>query len=254
MIATLPMYDWPEIREATDALWAAMARQLGVEVPLTRGPDHTAGWRDPTLLFSQTCGYPLTHAYRGTLKLVAVPHYHAEGCGAGTYCSLILARRDGPLSSFRDAIAAVNAPDSMSGMLALKLVFAPFANKGRFFSGTLHTGGHLNSLKAVREGRADICAIDAVCCALARRYWPADMAGLVEVARSPMVPALPYVTVAGDVSALQAALAAVFAERDLAKVRDALLLDGFSTPDIAIYDRITELEAATERAGGLILL
>jgi hypothetical protein len=36
MIATLPMYDWPEVREATDAWWAGLARHLrgaGFEAP-----------------------------------------------------------------------------------------------------------------------------------------------------------------------------------------------------------------------------
>jgi hypothetical protein len=41
MIASLPMYDWPEVREATDAWWAGLARHLrdaGFEAPdrLTR--------------------------------------------------------------------------------------------------------------------------------------------------------------------------------------------------------------------------
>ena len=62
---------------------------------------------------------------------------------------------------------------------------------GRFFARAIETGGHLNSLAAVREGRADVCAIDCVCVALARRYRPEALEGLVEIARSPAVPGLP---------------------------------------------------------------
>jgi ABC-type phosphate/phosphonate transport system substrate-binding protein len=254
MIASLPMYDWPEVRASTDAWWQAIATRLKVALPLTRRTNYSAAWRDPDLLFSQTCGYPLTHAFRGLLRLVAVPHYAADGCGPGTYCSLVLARRKQPLEAFRGTVAAVNGPDSMSGMLALKLVFAPLAERGRFFGRAVESGGHLASMAAVREGRADICAIDAVCYAMARRYRPGDLEGLVEVTRSPAVPALPYVTVSGDVEALRAALADAFDDRALAGVRDSLLLESFSTPDISMYYRITDLETAMQNVGGLALL
>jgi hypothetical protein len=41
MIATLPMYDWPQLRSSTDAWWAGLARHLraaGIDAPdrLTR--------------------------------------------------------------------------------------------------------------------------------------------------------------------------------------------------------------------------
>ena len=36
MIASLPMYDWPEVRGATDAWWNGIARHLNVSIPLSR--------------------------------------------------------------------------------------------------------------------------------------------------------------------------------------------------------------------------
>src|SRR5208337_3099340 len=62
-IAALPMYDFPEIAAANDALWAAIAaglkaRGVGAPARLTRGEDIAALWRDPGLVFGQTCGYP----------------------------------------------------------------------------------------------------------------------------------------------------------------------------------------------------
>ncbi len=55
----------------------------------------------------------------------------------------------------RDARAAFNTRDSMSGMLALKLVFAPLAGRRRFFAGAIETGSHVGSMRAVarRRGR-----------------------------------------------------------------------------------------------------
>ncbi len=254
MIASLPMYDWPELRQATDAWWAGIARHLGVAAGLDRGPDYKGVWLRPDLLFSQTCGYPFTHALKGKLRLVATPHYDADGCEGPDYCSIVFAREAAPLAAFRGSRAAVNHDDSMSGMLALKLVFAPVAVDGRFFSAGIRSGGHIASLNAVRGGRADVCAVDAVCVALARRYRPDYLEGLVEIARSPLVPGLPFVTVAGDITGLRAGLAAAFADPALREARARLLLTGHSVLDVTDYDRIVELETAMERAGGLALL
>lgn len=254
MIASLPMYDWPELREATDAWWAGIARHLGVTAGLARGPDYQGVWLRPDLLFSQTCGYPFTHKLRGKVRLVATPHYDASGCDGPNYCSIVFAREARPLADFRGRRAAVNHADSMSGMLALKLVFAPLAERGRFFGSAFDSGGHIASLNAVRDGRADVCAVDAVCVALAGRYRPDYLEGLVAIARSPMVPGLPYVTVAGDITKLRAGLASAFADPTLSEVRDRLLLTGHSVLDVKDYDRILELETAMEKAGDVALL
>jgi hypothetical protein len=45
-----------------------------------------------------------------------------------------------------------------------------------------------------------------------------------------------------------------FADPDLSEVRDHLFLSGFSVLDIQDYARITDLEAAMEKHGGLALL
>ncbi len=254
MIAALQMYDWPEVREATDLWWQGVARHLGADIPLSRPANFTAPWFDDGLLLGQTCGYPFTHALRGKVKLVATPHYEADGCAGPNYRSIVLARENKPLQDFRLAVAAVNTADSMSGMLALKLVFAPHATNGRFFSRTVETGGHLGSLAAVQEGRADVCAIDCVCVAMARRYRPSALENLVEVTRSPAVPGLPWITRAGDPDTLRAALGRAFEDPALWPVREALLLSGFSELPVGFYDRITDLEREMEAAGGLALV
>ncbi len=247
------MYDWPEIRNATDALWKGLARHIPGLPPMDRRIDYASAWRQPDLFLSQTCGYPFTHEFRGKLRYLATPHYAADGCDGANYCSIVLARQNLPLAGFRGATAAVNGPDSMSGMLALKLVFGPLARDGRFFGKTFISGGHLRSISAVREGNADICATDSVCLALARRYRPADLEGLVEVARSPSVPGLPLVTVAGDVEVIRQGLASAFADPETAVAREALFLSGFSVLDSRAYDRILDLESQMQKSGGLDL-
>lgn len=253
MPASLPMYDLPEVRESTDAFWAAMAKAYGVGFTLTRAEDWTAPWRDPNLLFSQTCGYPFTHGFDGILTYVATPHYAADGCVGPNYSSIILARSAASLENFRGKTAAFNNRDSMSGMLALQLTFEPLARDGVFFENAVETGGHFASLAAVQQGRADICATDCVTIAYARRYRPEALDGLVEVGRSPSVPGLPFVTRAGDVGKLRSALQQVMNDPSTDKLRDRLLLTGLSLLSPGSYDIIPHMERVMQSRGGLRL-
>ena len=220
MIATLPMYDWPQARQATDAWWAGMARHLraqGFDAPdrLTRSRNPATQWRRPDLLMSQTCGYPLVHAFKGKLEALATPVYAAEGCAGPHYSSVIVVAVDAGISRLEDlkgAAAAYNAADSLSGHLALRCVVAPLSTNGRFFARLVRSGSHLGSMRLVHKGAADVAAIDCVTYALACRYRPALAAGLRVIARGPAAPALPYVTAAGrsrdEVARLKRALAA----------------------------------------------
>jgi hypothetical protein len=95
-IASLPMYDLPALRQATDDWWSGLARALtaagleGVPKRLTREANSEELWCRPDLLISQTCGYPLTHALAGQVRLVATPAYHVEGCDGALYRSVFL--------------------------------------------------------------------------------------------------------------------------------------------------------------------
>jgi len=235
---SLPMYDWPEVRPFTDEFWSGLARHLGTEAgKLVRGGDFTASWREPNLLFSQTCGYPFTHDFKGILTYVATPSYDADGCGSGTYRSFIFAREKKDARDIPGLKPAINSWDSMSGMLALRLV-------GGNLSEAVVTGSHLASLAAVQSGAAEVCATDSVCVAMARRYKPEVLEGLVEIVRSPEVPALPYVTRAGDVGKLRTALSAAFADPEMKNAREKLLLKDVVVLPEGAYDVILQKEAA----------
>jgi ABC-type phosphate/phosphonate transport system substrate-binding protein len=242
MIASLPMYDFPYIREETDAFWRALAGELGVGIDLERLGDLRSVWTDVGLTFSQTCGYPLTHELRGRVNYSATPHYAAEGCDGPNYCSLVFAREPISVDALNGKVAAVNTPDSMSGMLALKAVVAPVAKSAMFFAHTLWTGSHLASLQALQDGKADVCAIDCVTVGHVRRSMPEFLTGLCEIARGPSVPGLPYIC-AGDASRARDALGRVFDRLDTKVAREAMLLNGFSVLPSGAYEVITELEA-----------
>ena len=60
MIASLPMYDRPELLWATDALWEAIANRLnefGIRAPsrLTRCINYEVLWENSDLIMSMTC-------------------------------------------------------------------------------------------------------------------------------------------------------------------------------------------------------
>ncbi len=261
-IASLPMYDLPELSSATDAWWQGLARAFRTEgvddVPdsLDRGSPHDHRWYRSDLLFSQTCGYPLTHALAGKVRLVATPAYDAEGCAGSYYCSSIVVRADDPargLADLRGARCAFNSTDSQSGYSALRAVVAPLSRDGEFFGSAVETGSHGASLAMVAKGDADICAVDCVSLALLRRHRASALSDLRELCRSPSAPGLPYVTrgSASDelVRRLQTGLRRALADRELTPVRKQLLIAGADELPAAAYQQILTLEAAALRQG-----
>ncbi len=261
-IAAFPMYDWPELRRAHDDWWAGLAgclRRAGLDgVPdrLTRGRSLEEIWGADDLLVSQTCGYPFVTQWRSRLRLVATPAYGVDGFADGRYCSLVLVRADsgaGGLEGLRGAVAAINGRDSLSGYWMLKAVFAPFAQDGRFFSRALVTGSHAASIEAVARGRADLCAVDCVAAAIARRHRPALMAELREIARSSHAPGLPFVTGAegGDdrVARLCDGLREAMARPDLKAACAALFLTGVVRFAETAYE---EAVAGLAHGGGML--
>jgi len=262
MYASLPMYDWPEVREATDAWWAGLRRHLAAEgfpdVPPALDRDTPAGdqWRSPSLLLSQTCGYPLTHALEGRVEVIAAPAYAADGCEGATYRSVIVVRagsRHSALEHLRGSRAAYNGRDSLSGHLALRCVFAPLARQGRFFGSTVETGAHANSMRLVAEGEADVAAIDCVSFALAQAHRPKLARALRVIGTSPSAPSLPYITAVGrprpEIARCKRALASACEDRRLSDARDALLLKGLEFVALTAYSRVLDLEAAADALG-----
>jgi len=143
--------------------------------------------------------------------------------------------------------------DSQSGYASLRAVVAPLATDGRFFGATVESGAHVASIAAVRDGRADVCAIDAVLHALLVRHRPGALDGLEIIATTPSCPSLPYVTAATTadsvVAALRAALSEVAADPALADTRTALLIDGFADLPLTAYDAVLAMERACADCG-----
>ncbi len=261
-VAALPMYDLPELRAATDALWAAIADELRAagetDVPEALVRDRPAGeiLGDPTLLLAQTCGYPLVTRLSEKVRVVGVASHDAEGCGPGTYRSAVIVREDGGarrVVDLRGHRAAVNAFDSHSGMNALRALVSNLARGGRFFSAVSETGSHRGSIAAVREGRADVAAIDAVSWALIGDVAPEEREGLAVLAWTDEAPSLPYITGGpasdGTLVRLRSAIEAVMASPSLGEVRRRLRLVGFRPAEHDDFLPIAASEAMARSRG-----
>ncbi len=250
-VASLPMYDWPEVAWADDALWRAIAERLadeGIAAPdaLTRTGEAEDVWRDPGLVLSQTCGFPYATRLKDAVQVVATPIYAADGCDGPLYSSVIVAHRESGVAGLADLAGrrfAFNARDSLSGFVApiealRQAGIAPTALQW------IETGGHRASIRAVAEGQADAAAIDAVCWALATHYEREAVAQLKVIARTPLRPALPFITAAHrnrqETKAIRSALNAALADPNTAEARDALLIEGVKELSA---DRYTELAA-----------
>lgn len=199
MIASLPMYDWPEVSGATASLWTAFRdglRGVGFDAPddLTGWPDDVfAHWRAPRLVLSQTCGLPFAAQLAGDVSLVGTPVYDLPDLTRGYYCSRIVVRADDPAMTVADLAGrrfAFNMRESQSGWAAFA---TSVADPRTHFGEIIESGAHRASVVAVAEGKADAAAIDAVTWALALRHEPAAKS-LRVLASTPQTPGLPYIT------------------------------------------------------------
>ncbi len=260
-VAALPMYDFPEIAAANDALWRRIAdglRGRGVDAPgeLARGRELMDLWRAPGLIFAQTCGYPYLKALRDCAVLLATPEYAFPGCHGADHCSFIVSSAQDSrrvLAAFRDSVAAVNADDSNTGMNLFRAAIAPVANGRPFFSEVVVAGSHVASLEAVADGRAALAAIDCVTFGLLGRLRPQLVARVAVVAQSPPSPGLPFIASATlpdkTLAAVRESVFEALADPDLAEARAALGLRGARVLTAADCRRVLDLERDAESAG-----
>ena len=253
-IAVLPMYDFPWVAAANDALWASIRARLsetGVRAPakLTRGGDLAAQWRRPSLIFGQTCGYPYATSLKDAVTPNATPEYSFPGCEGASHRSFLIRGASDPrrgLSEFKGAIAALNAHDSNTGMNLFRATIAPIAGGAPFFHATLVTGSHEASVEAIAEGRADLASIDCVSFALIGRGRPGLVDRVAIVTESLLSPCLPFIASASlgrqTIDAVREALFAALADPDLAEARATLGLKGARILTPADYERVIEIE------------
>jgi ABC-type phosphate/phosphonate transport system substrate-binding protein len=217
-VAALPMYDWPELRAETDAQWARLRdalRRRGIDAPtaLTRENtlsgilDLVALWRDPSLLFAQTCWGPMGLGLSEHVQVLGQPDYSdcVGGCGEFYSSAVVMRGAEGdveapsdgravlPLDLLRGQRLAFNSEDSMSGILALAYDLEELGGSLTLFCKRIETGGHRASLQSVAGGRAAVAAVDCRSWALFRRLEPGVSGTLRVVGWTARRKGLPYI-------------------------------------------------------------
>ncbi|MBP7241905.1 PhnD/SsuA/transferrin family substrate-binding protein [Amaricoccus sp.] len=233
-VATLPMYDWPEVRDHTNALWAGLrdalrARGLAAPEALSRDAMH---WTAPALALSQTCALPLQLGLSQRVTLIGAPDYGHPACPPGYYRSALVVRADDRREAAEELAAArfaYNSTDSQSGWGAL------VAALGRLDPDQgLATGAHRDSVRAVAAGKAEVAAIDAQSWRLALA-WEPSAAQLRVAGWTRPTPGTPFVTAGGRDPAPFAAACAEAIATVAPPVRAALGLAGFAALTPAHY-------------------
>ena len=156
MLASFPWYDFPSVQWANDSLWEA----TGYPGELNRHQTVSELWHDPDLLVTQACGLDLFLS-EAPIEPVASPVFDLD-CEAGMYFSHIVGNVNG-------RVAAVNSLSSRSGWSALLSICTP--------QRVIVTGSHQASLEVLKNGIADVAAIDAVTWSIIERDTPAKVAG-----------------------------------------------------------------------------
>ncbi|MGB7319873.1 MAG: PhnD/SsuA/transferrin family substrate-binding protein [Albidovulum sp.] len=237
MIASLAMYDWPQLRSEHDHLWALIREALadeGQPAPdtLTRDGSLWDIWESPDLILGQTCGMPYRTRLHGQVALVGTPDYALPDAPPGYYYSQLITRADEPgdVADFIDKTLAFNEQVSQSGWAAPQNHIAPLC-----FARTHQSGAHRDSALAVAAGRADIAAIDAVTWRLIGTYMPDLATRLRVITHTHPTPGLPLITARHrDPAPIARAFGAAIAALSVAD-RAALGLHGMTNIAAEVY-------------------
>ena len=243
--ASLPMYDFAELTDAHDALWAAVVEAHGDGLPatLTHADDVHALWHATDLAVSQACGWPLVDELDGRVRLIGAFSYDVPDAVGPRYRSRIVTR-PGPIEPAA-AVAAVNSFASLSGWLSLVGAFPEV--EGSWPGDVTVTGAHVHSLAALQAGEADVAAIDGVTYALLEHHRPQLLDGLVLVGEGPLIPCLPLIaniaTSDEELRRLQEAFASA-----VDTVDPSLLITGFHPVGLDTYEPVRALRAVWQGA------
>ena len=239
-IASLAMYPFTHLRSAQENLWDDVGSRLSFEAPpLNWELEPDAASRRDDLLLGQTCGWPLVKDLASSVRVVGTFDCDVDGAVDGTYRSVLVSNVDDPLKDILhrpDLRVAANSRNSLSGWISLLSVAS---GEGVKLDDVEWTGAHAVSIEAVRDGRCQLAAIDAVSLA------HLGLRDLSVVGHGPRSPCLPLVsarsTTDAVVSELRDALAASVADLAMAQTCATLKIRGFLERELAVYEEVTDL-------------
>ena len=246
--ASLAMYPFEWLRPAWEQLWSVV-HQYAPWTPasLRWDGDVHDHWVDPCCRVAHACGWPVVTALRTRVDVVGSFAPALADADDHRYRSVILAAQPNTFADLvaTDARVAANGPDSLSGWISLRA--AARGLDDAWPRRVRWTGDHVESVRVLQAGRADVISIDELTLAHLRDHAAELLVGLVEVGRGPLVPSLPVIvpadTPARHVEDLRGALTAAVADSALAAAHAQLLLDHFVPLDATAFDALLTLDA-----------
>ncbi|MEM8617721.1 MAG: hypothetical protein AAGF20_12415 [Pseudomonadota bacterium] len=241
------MYWRAENADAWCAMWEdvqAAGRAHGLDLPELTAPDDipqpwTDHWLRDDLILSQTCSMPLRTTLRDQVSYVGTFDFGLNAPQGMYYSRFLKTDRNA-----KPKTLAINGYDSQSGFVAgcepLMGAF-PQTAYAQTLEERLVTGSHAASLRAVAEGRADACYLDAVTYRLCKAYDPWAKAPYLAGKTRP-TPGLPLITSkAQDPAPLRAALQDLFSAKPtwigsaaLGGLQDFVVLDDARYLDLPV--------------------
>jgi ABC-type phosphate/phosphonate transport system substrate-binding protein len=206
--------------------------------------------RDPGLFVGHTCGYPLMRHLQDAVTPFCVPVFNVSGVEGNLYSSRFIVAAESDIGSLAECggrTVAINNRDSNSGMNVLRHAIAKLNPAAPFFASVVNSGGHLQSLAAVAEKRADVAAIDCVSFQLIEDRWPELTAAVRSIGDSVKTCGLPLVMPNANLPSTDNQKILVALNKALQqlnpRIRQRLHLSHFARVSFADYESILEVES-----------
>jgi ABC-type phosphate/phosphonate transport system substrate-binding protein len=247
---SLPMYDFPQVRESTNRILEALVealRRAGEDVDVVF-PENTAHhnlvehWESPDTYLSQSCGLPFVEHLYSFVDVIGTLGWSGISDERGWYRTVIVARETLGIDDIADVAGlrpVISNPASLSGWCSLGWALAQVSDDPHFVEPHRIGGGHRGSLRMLQEHEADFASIDPGTFQLLARHEPELVSGLSLIGYGPQVPATPlHITKRDrhvDIDRIRMVVAEAFASPALADARVAIGIDGFVPLDNAPY-------------------
>jgi ABC-type phosphate/phosphonate transport system substrate-binding protein len=246
--AELGMYPFSSVRWAWDALWDALRERVDwLPDQLAHSGDVQARWSDPDCLVNHVCGWPLARWHADDQRVLGAFALTIPGAEGHRYRSTLLSPHDVALTDLLggDVSVVANSSDSLSGWISL--LNAIVGETDSFAGDVTFSSAHLESLRTLGRGGADLACVDSWSLAIIESEQPELVSMLHPIGLGPWIPS-PAVTVresvpVDDGEQFAQALVDVLSDDGSASIRDALFVDGFVRLTIEDYFPVLALRS-----------
>lgn len=247
---SLPMYDFPQVRESTTQILNALAEELGragedVGVVFPENTEHhnlVDHWESPDTYLSQSCGLPFVEHLYEYVDVIGTLGWDGISDPQGWYRTVIVARDVLGISDIADVAGlrpAISNPYSLSGWCSLGWALAQVSSEPHFVEPYRIGGGHRGSLQLLQSHEADFASIDPGTFQLLARHEPDLVQGLTLIGYGPLVPATPLHISKRDrhvnIDRVRKLVHETFASPHLAEARRDIGISGFVPLDNQPY-------------------